>query len=585
MKRFLIIISLCCASYVWGAIPAGYYSTIDGKSGDAILIALYNKISSHTNVGYDGLYNVYPTSDVTADGKVWDMYSTCSWTHGTKKCGSYKKVCDCYNREHSIPASWFKDASPMYSDAFHVVPTDGYVNNQRGNHPFGECSGGKYLSSQATGRLGESTFSGMSGTVFEPADEYKGDFARNYFYMLTCYRNKNFTQASEGQKVFTYSNGVAGLTSYGLALFLKWHRQDPVSQKEIDRNNAIYDKQENRNPYIDHPGLVEYIWGAHKGEKLNLAELDDNEEVYIPDTTTTQPPTPEKFTVLDVTDVHATSATLNWTDAGVDDYIVDVYEKNVSEGAEPVVILDDLGGKKANVSGYTNADELDDAIRLGSSKATGSITYKNLNVSSGATVYVTAKTYNTDQATIKVSIGSTTASFKLSSDYVTYTLNVPEGETGTSLTIESTESKARAYINKVQVITGLVLPALSRVSGYPKHVGNVLSHEVTGLTEMVQYFYTVQPVGMEVSEERTFLTEAGWTGTEFVNFPTVEVRATDNGILINGLPEGACAHVYNSLGQEISSTYTNDLVCITTKGIYLVLVSQNDRSQTFKVKK
>lgn len=587
MKHHLIFtFLLCCAPSLWATIPAGYYSTADGKTGDAILIALFNKISTHKNVGYDGLYEVYPTSDITPDGKVWDMYSTCTWIHGQKKCGGYKKVCDCYNREHSIPASWFNNATPMYSDAFHVVPTDGYVNNQRGNHPFGECSGGKYLSSQATGRLGTSTFPGYSGTVFEPADEYKGDFARNYFYMLTCYRNKNFSQKGGGPDMFTYSNGVAGLTSYGLALLLKWHRQDPVSQKEIDRNEAIYAQQENRNPYIDHPGLVEYIWGEHKGERLNLAELDDNEEIVTPpDTTIITPPDPKQFTVLDVTNVYGTSVVLNWTDAGVNDYIVDVYEKNDTEGGEPTVILEDEGGAKATASGYTEKDEDNGTIRLGSSKATGSITYKNLKVSNGATVYVTAKTYNTDQTTLQVSLGNAKDSFELTNSYSIYTLQVPEGETGTSLVIETTESKARAYISKVQIVAGIAGPAISHLPGYPKHVGNVLSYEVTDLTEMVQYFYTVQPVGMEVSEERTFLTEPGWTGTEFVTFPTVEVHATHNGISISGMPQGAWAHVYNTLGQELAATSADGNIYTEAKGIFLVLVSQNGHSQTYKIKK
>ena len=263
------------------AIPTGYYASVDGRQGDNIVEALYQKINEHTNVGYDGLYDVYKTSDNTAEGYVWDMYSTCTFAHINDKCGGYKKVCDCYNREHSVPASWFKDASPMYSDPFHVIPTDGYVNNQRSNYPLGECVGGSSAGTQSLCRRGTSSRADYSGTVFEVPDQYKGDFARAYFYMVTCYRNRDFTSAN-GTAMFTYKSSVAGLTSYAVNLLMDWHRLDPVSEKEIDRNNAIYAAQGNRNPYIDYPCLAEYIWGESRGEKVVLDELmSSSDEAFL----------------------------------------------------------------------------------------------------------------------------------------------------------------------------------------------------------------------------------------------------------------------------------------------------------------
>lgn len=260
---------------VSAAIPTGYYASADGKTGDAICAALHDKIKGHNSLGYDNLYTMYQTSDMTPQGYIWDMYSTCDFANPGDKCGSYKKVCDCFNREHSVPASWFGDANPMYCDPFHVVPTDGFVNNQRSNYPLGECSGGTRLSGGSLCKLGSSTFPGYTGVgkVFEVDDQYKGDFARAYFYMVTCYRDKNFTKAGGGSTMFTYSGGKAGLTNYTIALMLKWHRQDPVSQKEINRNEAIYARQGNRNPFIDYPCLAEYIWGQNKTDQLHLATL------------------------------------------------------------------------------------------------------------------------------------------------------------------------------------------------------------------------------------------------------------------------------------------------------------------------
>ena len=172
------------------AAPSGYYDSCKGKSGATLLSQLKTVISNHTTISYKGLWDLNLTSDVDANGKIWDMYSTKRWNPG-EKCGSYSSVGDCYNREHSFPKSWFDDASPMVSDGFHIYPTDGKVNGQRSNYPFGECANGTTLSAsggiRALGRLGKSTYPGYSGTVFEPDDQYKGDFARSYFYIAACY--------------------------------------------------------------------------------------------------------------------------------------------------------------------------------------------------------------------------------------------------------------------------------------------------------------------------------------------------------------------------------------------------------------
>lgn len=274
MKKIIILLSvLFIGTFAYSRIPENYYDALDDKADTQLMQAIFSTISSHTNVGYNGLWavysktDVYPADSIDKAGLIWDIYSSCDYIYSTNQCGNVGAVCHCYNREHSIPQSWFGEASPMKADIFHVYPTDGKVNGQRSNYPYGECSGGTNLGGAALGKLGNSTFAGYEsvGTVFEPVDEYKGDLARTYFYMVTCYRDKNFTQSSEGKKVFTWSNGQAGLTPYAIALFLKWSREDPVSQKEIDRNEAIYGQQHNRNPFIDIPGLEEYLWGNMKG--------------------------------------------------------------------------------------------------------------------------------------------------------------------------------------------------------------------------------------------------------------------------------------------------------------------------------
>lgn len=259
MKKLYILLFFPLLAY---AQPkAGYYNAAVGKADAALKTQLYSIISSgYVANDYGYLYTIYNTSDITSTGNVWDMYSTCTWTPGVKKCGNYSTVCDCYNREHSIPQSWFDEASPMVSDAFHIYPTDGKVNGQRSNYPFGECANGTTLA-KGKGRLGSCTFSGYSGTVFEPDDEYKGDFARTYFYFATRYQNIMTTIGGDSFNNTTYPS----LSEWSVNLFLKWHRQDPVSEKETVRNNAVEVHQKNRNPFIDYPMLAEHIWGTKKG--------------------------------------------------------------------------------------------------------------------------------------------------------------------------------------------------------------------------------------------------------------------------------------------------------------------------------
>ena len=298
MKRFFLLTSIfffALSLFAKTVTPAAslptYYEDINGKSGKSLFDAVQKVTKEgYTSLGYDGLWGAFKTTDKKTNGKVWDMYSDCSWTFGSDQCGSYSSECDCYNREHSIPKSWFGGStSGPGCDIFHLVPTDGKVNGVRSNYAFGEVSSASYTydgakkgSAKSITIIGGNTIAGnagttisCSGTVFEPRDEYKGDFARGYMGSLLKWAgDKSFT-TGEGSKIFTtsFSSGSFGLTQYGVALLMKWHRQDPVSQKEIDRNNGIQQTQGNRNPFIDYPYLAEYIWGEKAGETLNLADL------------------------------------------------------------------------------------------------------------------------------------------------------------------------------------------------------------------------------------------------------------------------------------------------------------------------
>lgn len=280
MKKYSLFWGFIAVSlFALASEPNGYYQDADNKASAELRRALTDIIDDHTDIGYKGLWTLYGTSDRREDDKIWDMYSTCDFTYQTNQCGNYTNVCDCYNREHSVPQSWFGEQLPMKSDAFHIYPTDGKVNAERGNLPYGECNNGTTISSKQLGKKGASSFPGYSGTVFEPDDQYKGDFARSYFYMAIRYADNNLSKGS-GNISFSYNSSATpktDLTAYAINLFLKWHRNDPVSDKETSRNDAVYALQNNRNPFIDIPILAEYIWGNRVGQtwSLNASSIEE----------------------------------------------------------------------------------------------------------------------------------------------------------------------------------------------------------------------------------------------------------------------------------------------------------------------
>ena len=240
--------------------PPGYYDPAQGLSGQAMKQALHDIIDDHAWLQYGGLWTAFQTTDVRPDGFLWDIYSDIPggtppylYTLGTDQCGTYNGEGDCYNREHSFPSSWFNDAYPMYTDLFHPYPTDGWVNQKRGSLPYGVVGAIDWSGQNGT-KVGAANVQGYTGTVCEPIDAYKGDLARSYFYLMTRYMDVSASWSSD-----MLVNG--DLSPWAEYMLLQWHANDPVSAKEIDRNNAIFAIQQNRNPFIDHPEWVPYIWG------------------------------------------------------------------------------------------------------------------------------------------------------------------------------------------------------------------------------------------------------------------------------------------------------------------------------------
>ena len=265
MKRvFIAIITLFLAVTALAQPPANYYNSTNGLTGNQLKEALHHVIKGHTSISYSQIWNAFWSTDNKGDGVVWDMYSDVP--NGTpayvfemvvNQCGNYHNEGDCYNREHSWPQSWFNNDGTARTDLHHIFPVDGYVNNKRNNYAFGEVRNASWTSTNGS-KLGASKTPGFNGTVFEPIDEYKGDFARAIMYMSVRYYGED---SGWGSSDMTEKSVIK---PWAIELLLKWNKQDPVSQKEIDRNNVIYnDYQHNRNPFVDNPEFADRIWDPY----------------------------------------------------------------------------------------------------------------------------------------------------------------------------------------------------------------------------------------------------------------------------------------------------------------------------------
>lgn len=256
------VLAIFCYLSVFSSIPEGYYEGISGLKDRELKNKLHVIVNTGNTNDYDGLFEYgFIHTDVRPDGTWWDMYSD--------------KVVPVYvdgalnhpgmHREHSFPKSWWGgDKNDAYTDLNHLYPSDGSANMSKSNHPLGEVDTSVSFSDYGKSKTGKPV-AGQGGgdkRVFEPDDEYKGDFARTYFYMVTCYQHLTWDAK---YNFMTIQGEYPTLQKWAIDLLLKWHRADPVSEKEVNRNEEVYKIQNNRNPFIDYPNLAEYIWGEKVG--------------------------------------------------------------------------------------------------------------------------------------------------------------------------------------------------------------------------------------------------------------------------------------------------------------------------------
>ena len=336
IKTTIVLILCGCLTCVYAEqMPSGYYDVIQGKKDSVLKVTLHQIIKGGERLQYGtneyhtttkveqgdtiwrageieayGTWHGFQLADQLSNGYVWDMYSTTK-RYFPIQGGSAAGM----NIEHCLPKSWWGGTeNDAYNDLFHLNPADQVANNNKSNFPPGILNDSNKVNN-GTFFMGKD--SNWGGYAFSVTDEYKGDFARAYFYISTAYHDMKWDATYS--KYVTNSSYLT-FTSYLIEVLLQWHRIDPVSEKEINRLDAISSIQHNRNPFIEYPELVEYIWGNKRGEVVDISQLTrtTSEDYTIPTDTIN----PEAYPATEVT---TNSFTANWKDQDRNSYLLEVF--------------------------------------------------------------------------------------------------------------------------------------------------------------------------------------------------------------------------------------------------------------------
>lgn len=290
MKKtfILLIVTAFTLSMFAEDIPAGYYDAIDGKQDSVLKSTLsqivrggiryeygtnqYHSTSNPPEWGKGdlkayGTWQALPFTDQKPQirGGVWDMYSNCVRYYPNKLGESGCSL----NIEHCLPKSWWGGTvNEAYKDLYNLNPSDQRANGQKSNYAPGHVQKGDKFDNGSF-RMDSKNKSQYGYICWEPAEEYRGDFARTYFFVATAYEYLDWTAYKE----YISADSYLMFSDKIIEVLLDWHRADPVSDKEICRADNISTIQGNRNPFIDYPELVEYIWGDKKGQVVDLAAL------------------------------------------------------------------------------------------------------------------------------------------------------------------------------------------------------------------------------------------------------------------------------------------------------------------------
>ena len=458
MKRHLLLLvaAICvlpmylCAE----AIPEGYYNNADGKKDAELKTALslicrggerykYGTNEYHTSsrpgewekgdLEAYGTWQALPLTDMHPDGIVWDMYSNCVRYYPNKQGESGCSL----NIEHCLPKSWWgwNDKLPAenpawiaYKDLYNLNPSDQRANSQKSNYAPGHINDGKVDKfDNGSFRMASAKNSGYGYICWEPAEEYRGDFARTYFYMATAYEYLEWTaypQYISTDSYLMFSDNIQ-------QVLLKWHQDDPVSDKEICRADRISDIQGNRNPFIDYPDLVDYIWGDKKGQEVDFSALESTYQANACPEPVIPTPDPQKYDTL-----------INLP--GLTKAIVNNFSNGTIQG---------YASDKIQSNGTCS-------ITMGASSTDGEISFSGLNLDKAAILAFRASPYNSATSmqldvyageTLVKSIQETVKNE--TRNEVRYRVEIPAGTQSIRLKSVGEDTKIRACMQELYLLT------------------------------------------------------------------------------------------------------------------------------------
>lgn len=269
-----ILVSCFLAQAVVADIPEGYYAKANGKKKAELKAALHDIIRMASVLDYGkgegATWGGFYVTDRTADNYCIDRYSS-----NRRQFSVANAAPSGMNIEHSFAKSWWVGGESMqaYFDLFNLMPSDSEANSRKSNYAMGEVTQENWTNGSLKIGKGEN----VGNNIWEPEDKWKGDFARTYMYMVTCYAD--YTWRSNGLDQLD-NNQWPTFNDWTRQLMLEWARQDPVDEIERERNNAVYEIQGNRNPFVDFPNLCEYVWG----DSTDYAFMVDDTEI-VPEET------------------------------------------------------------------------------------------------------------------------------------------------------------------------------------------------------------------------------------------------------------------------------------------------------------
>lgn len=517
------VCGLLLAAGVYAEIPVGYYAKAQGKSDSLLRQALYDTIRGGVRIHYgtqgygyyDGIYypgtwNYFPQTDFRADGTVWDMYSDTKryFPHdGGSACG--------LEIEHCLPKSWWGWTSSdigsskrAYQDLFILNPSDGSANGNKSNYPPGHVVKGDKFDNGSF-RMDSKDESQYDWICFEPAEEYRGDFARTYFYVATAYADLPFGAGNADYQRYLTDSTYFVFKPWLVEVLLDWHRADPVSEKERRRAETVFSIQGNRNPYIDYPDLVEYIWGNQKGQAVDFGALVCTaDSSYVPAEDYTN------FEAFAPTDATSTGFTARWSDFDTD-YTLEVYQRHYIGHNDTLVNMPAMGSTFINnatnvkTGGRVNSTAAGtNAITMGVGATDGSVIVYDLGLTASATLTFRANIYKSATAgELRIffndhTTADTTIILPTSRDEVWYTIPLNAGIDSVTILSFGGSTTKRACMQALYVVQGDWQAVETSLSGYPQTVHSpsqyvIIPSELSGET----IYYRVRTAEGIVSNE------------------------------------------------------------------------------------